>query len=101
MFQALQGVEGEETLGISQLSDEDNLISSSLGLTSPDIFKDLVTLVEQETKGNKEERTNLYRQSSPMKRLTPLRHSPSTISSKQPKRAKRKDIEGQSTLTKE
>ena len=72
----------------------------SLDLTS-DIFNDLATLAEWETIGNNEKRTNLYGQSSLTKRLTRLRHFPSIDSSKQPRRVKRKAIEGQSTLTKE
>ena len=94
-------MEGEVTVGITRPSDEDNPISNSLDLTSPDIFSNLATIVERETRGNKEERTNLCGQSSPTKKLNHLRISPSTTLSKQPKQAKRKATEGQSTLTEE
>ena len=63
MFQALKEVEGELTSGTSRSSDEDKPISSSLDLTSPDIFRNLATLAEQETEGNKGEMKNLYGQS--------------------------------------
>ena len=100
-FQALKGVEGEVTSRITRSSDEDNPVSNSLDLTFPNIFSNLATLAEQETRGNKKERTKLYRQSSPTTRLTHLGHSPSITLSKQPKQAKRKAIEGKSNLTEE
>ena len=93
-------MEGEVASEITRSSNEDNPVSKSLNLTS-DIFNNLTTLAEWETRGNNKKRTNLYGQSSPTKRLTHLRHSPSTDSSKQPRRAKRKAIKGQSTLTEE
>ena len=93
-------MEGEVASKITRSLDEDNPISRSLDLTS-DIFTDLATLTEWETRGNNEERIDLYGQSSSTKRLTHLRHFPSTDSSKQPRRAKKKGIDGQSTLTAE
>ena len=82
----------------TQSSNEDNAVSRSLDLTS-DILSNLATLVEWETKGNKEERTKVYGQSFNMKELTLSRCSPSTDSSKLPKWVKKKAIEGQSSLT--
>ena len=82
----------------ARLSDEDSLISKSLDLNF-DILNNLATLAEWEAKGNKEERTRVYRQSFPMKELTLSRRSPSMDSSKLPKWVKKKAIEGQSTLT--
>ena len=80
--------------------DVDNLVSRSLDLTS-DIFRNLATSAEWETKGNKEERTKVYGQSSLTKELTLTRRFPSMDSSKLPKWVKKKAIEGQSALTAE
>ena len=44
-------------MGTSRSSDEDKPVSNSLDLTSLDIFRNLATLVEQETKGNEEGQT--------------------------------------------
>ena len=83
---------------LEQSSNEDNPISRSLDLT-PDILHNLATSAEWETKGNKEERTEVYGQSFPTKELILSRHSPSTNSSKLPKWAKKKAMEGQSAQT--
>ena len=64
-------------------SNEDSLVSRSLDLTS-DIFNDLAILVEWETRGNNKERTKVYGQSSPTKKLILSRNSFSTDSSKLP-----------------
>ena len=64
-------------------SDKDNFVSKSLDLTL-DIFNDLATLAEWETKGNNKERTEVYEQSSPINKLILSRHPPSTDSSKLP-----------------
>ena len=93
-------MEGAVASKITRSLNEHNPISKSQDQTL-DIFNDLATLAEWETRGNNEKRTNLYGDSSPTKRLAHLRHFPSTNSSKQPRRAKRKAIKGQSTLTKE
>ena len=65
-------------------SDEDNPISRSLDLTL-DILSNLATSAKWETKGNKEERTKVYEQSSPTKELALSRCFLSTDSSKLPK----------------
>ena len=77
MFLALQGVETEVASETMQSLNEDNPIYKSLDLTS-DIFNNLATPTEWETRGNSEERTEVYGQSSPAKKLILSRHSPST-----------------------
>ena len=53
------GGERRSNFEITRSSNEDNPFSRSLDLTS-DIFNDLATLAEWETRGNNEERKNLY-----------------------------------------
>ena len=66
------GVETKVASKTTQLSNEDNPVSRSLDLTS-DILNSRATLSVQETKGNKEERIEVYRQSfegtDPLKKL--------------------------------
>ena len=56
---SLIGVETEAASEITRSSDEDNPVSRSLDLTS-DIFNNLATLAKRETRGNNEERTEVY-----------------------------------------
>jgi len=62
-------VETKVASEITRSSDEDNPVSKSLDLTLY-IFNNLATSTEWETRGNNEERKEVYGQSSPKKKLT-------------------------------
>ena len=76
-------------LKTTQSSDEDSPVSRSLDLTL-DILNNLATSVKWETKGNKEEKTEVYGQSFPTKELILSRHSPLQTQANYPNDKKRR-----------